>query len=83
MAAERSLIRHVEQHARQDLALVEGEEPFLVVSDLVHVHAVVPCVEALLDCRDVPLGVRPARDHLGDVVLGEHLHRLLVVLRMR
>src|SRR5437870_4689666 len=68
---------------RQDLALVEAEEPVLVGADLVDVDLVEAGVLELADQLQMVLGVRAAGDQLCDIVLVDHLRGLLEVLWRR
>src|SRR3954447_7825038 len=59
---------------REDLVRVEAEEPVLLGPHLVHEDVVVARLLEALQVLAVELGVGTARNHLGDVFLGDHLH---------
>src|SRR5438876_8997561 len=56
---------------RQDLALAEAEEAFLVRPDLVDVDVLEPGARVLLKAVQVPLRIRPDGDRCRDV-FGPH-----------
>ena len=66
-----AFVRVVE--ARQDLALVDAEETFLIRSDLVHVDVVVTRVDEFLDSLHVRLRIGAAEDGARYVVLAYEL----------
>src|SRR5256885_1295999 len=65
--------------ARQDLPLVEAEEPLLVRPGFSNVDLVEPRLAELLNGGDVPLGIGAADHGVGHVLLAPRRHRLLEV----
>src|SRR3954467_12332813 len=69
--------------SRQDIALKEAEECFLVGADLVHEDVVVACIPVLLDLLAIPVRVWAARNDRSHVLGRDHAGRPLKVLRAR